>query len=48
MRHNHTAELNTTWTNDEVVEGSCPFQVVILPSAVTASVAIVICLWMFP
>ena len=37
--------LNTTiWTNDEVVEDSCHFQVVILPvSAVTASVATVIC-----
>ena len=44
MRHNHTAELNTTWTNDEVVEDSCHFQVVILPvSVVTASVATVIC-----
>jgi len=40
---NRTAESNTTWTKD-LVEESCHLQVVVLPvSAVTASVATVIC-----
>ena len=40
---NHTAEPNTTWTKDQVVEESCHLQLVVLPvSAVTASVATVI------
>ena len=41
---NGTAELNTTWTKDQVVEDRCHLQVGVLPvSAVTASVATVIC-----
>ena len=31
MHHNSTTELNTALTKDHVVEGSCDFQVVILP-----------------